>query len=222
MLILKPLVAPEPFCRSRGYLPHHEGAERAQMITYRLHDSLPKAVLLRLSEELENVASAKKESERRRRIEEFLDLGAGSCVLSNKSIAETVVQNLLNFDRKRYILHAWVIMPNHVHVLLTPGPAVTLAGIVHSWKSYTAKRANAILESQAEFWQREYFDREIRDEKHFAGAMNYIHNNPVMAGLCQNPEEWYFSSAGLNGNKAGEPPALPGFKSRRAAGAPRV
>jgi putative DNA methylase len=185
----------EPYWRSRGYLPHYEAAEQAQMITYRLHDSLPQAALLKFAEEMEKVSPGKRETERRRCIEEYLDKGAGSCFLSNKSVAQTIEQNLLYFDRKRYILHAWVIMPNHVHILLTPGQDATLSCIIHSWKSYTAKRANSILGRQTAFWQREYFDRRIRNENHFIDAITYIHNNPVKAGLCESPAEWQFSSA---------------------------
>jgi putative DNA methylase len=70
-----------------------------------------------------------------------------------------------------------------------------LSTIIHSWKSYTAKKANATLNRRGEFWQREYFDRLIRNEKHFADAITYIHNNPVKAGLCNNPGDWQFSSA---------------------------
>lgn len=97
--------------RSRGYLPHYEAMAQAQMITYRLHDSLPKAALVKLAEEMEYVIAAKRESERRRRIEEYLDRGAGNCLLSNESIAQTIEQNLHYFDGSRYILHAWVSIP---------------------------------------------------------------------------------------------------------------
>ena len=181
--------------RSRGYIPHYEADGHAQLITYRLNDSLPAAVLVGLDEELEHDFQRSKEIERVRHIEECLDKGAGSCVLANHSIAQVIEQNLLHFEEKRYKLHAWVIMPNHVHVLITPAHGVRLPIVVHSWKSYTAKKANTILGLQGEFWQREYFDRMIRSERHFAYTIAYIHNNPVKAGLCRNPEDWQFSSA---------------------------
>lgn len=73
----------EPIWRSRGYLPHYEEAEQVQMITYRLHDSLPKIALQKLSEEIEKVSLAKREVERRRSVEEYLDKGVGSCFLLN-------------------------------------------------------------------------------------------------------------------------------------------
>lgn len=180
---------------SRGFLPHYEVSERAQIITYRLQDSLPRQALARFEEELRHVDREHIEAERRLRIEAFLDKGIGSCFLRNESIAQIIEQNLLHFDRKRYKVHAWVIMPNHVHILLTPEKNVLLSNIVHSWKSYTAKRANAILGRHTEFWQREYFDRMIRSERHFNNAIDYIHNNPVKAGLCESAADWQFSSA---------------------------
>jgi REP element-mobilizing transposase RayT len=101
----------------------------------------------------------------------------------------------LHFDADRYRLHAWTIMPNHVHVIATPLLDNTLSNIVHSWKSFTAKEANRVLNRTGPFWWREYFDRAIRDETHFANAIAYTDMNPVKAKLCTSPEEWRFSSA---------------------------
>ncbi|HAT10367.1 MAG TPA: isochorismate synthase, partial [Planctomycetes bacterium] len=90
---------------------------------------------------------------------------------------------ILHFDGARYRIHAWCVMPNHVHVLVELPPGIQLAGIVHSWKSFTAKAANARLGRTGEFWQPEYFDHLIRDQADFAHAVRYIEQNPVMAGL---------------------------------------
>jgi hypothetical protein len=98
-----------PYRRSRGYLPHYEADQAPQMVTMRLHDSLPKSVLDRLVEELEMVDPLRREVERRSRIEEFLDNGIGSCWLSNASIGSVTELALLHFDNQRYTLHAWVI-----------------------------------------------------------------------------------------------------------------
>ena len=102
---------------------------------------------------------------------------------------------LLHFDEARYRLHAWVVMPNHVHVLITPFEGFTLSTILHSWKSYTAKEANRLLHRNGQFWQEEYFDRYIRTEEHYRRAVEYIESNPVMAGLCKKKEDWPFGSA---------------------------
>lgn len=70
-----------------------------------------------------------------------------------------------------------------------------LPSILHSWKSFTAHRIRKFHSYRERFWQAEYFDRFIRNEKHFYAAMNYIHQNPVKAGLCMSLEERLFSSA---------------------------
>jgi REP element-mobilizing transposase RayT len=180
---------------TRGYLPHCETPQEPQMLTFRLYDSLPSAILMELSHQRQHIDAQKMTLERRRRIEEFLDKGAGDCWLSDVSVAQMTEKALRYFDGQRYTLHAWVIMPNHVHVLLAPAKGESLPGIVHSWKSFTAHRANAILGRQGPFWQREYFDRKIRNERHFNDAIVYIHNNPLKAFLCDDQADWQFSSA---------------------------
>jgi REP element-mobilizing transposase RayT len=117
-----------------------------------------------------------------------------------------VEQALLRFDGQRYHLHAWVVMPNHVHVLLTPLEGWTLSSVMHSWKSFTSKLANQVLGRRGKFWQEDYFDRYTRDSHHFQHQIEYIDSNPVKAGLCERTEQWRFGSAHL---RAGETPALP-------------
>ncbi|HEY9871631.1 MAG TPA: transposase [Candidatus Obscuribacterales bacterium] len=180
---------------SRGFLPHFDGGPIAQSVTFRLVDSFPAERLDAWAEELKLLSKEKMEAERRRRIEDYLDRGAGEAWLSRPDVAHMVEGALLHFDGVRYCLHAWVIMPNHVHVLLTPCQEHSLSQVLQSWKSFTAKKANALLNRQGPFWQGEYFDRFIRSEKHFEAAVSYIENNPVKAGLCQDPEVWRFTSA---------------------------
>jgi REP element-mobilizing transposase RayT len=131
----------------------------------------------------------------RKRIEVFLDHGYGECHLRNPRVAEMVQNSLLFFDRERYRLSAWVVMPNHVHMLLTPCENQDVSAILHSLKSYTANEANKLLGRSGHFWQTESFDRWIRDAEHFARVVAYIENNPVKARLCKRPEDWRFSSA---------------------------
>jgi REP element-mobilizing transposase RayT len=69
--------------------------------------------------------------------------------------------------------------------------------IIHSWKSFTASEANRLLRRTGQFWFNDYFDRYIRDEKHYYNAIHYIHKNPVAAGLVERAEDWPFSSARL-------------------------
>ncbi len=189
------MISDRPVWHSRGYLPHWEAGEIAQSITFRLADSLPSALLERWRLELQILSETEREPERRARIERALDGGHGSGSLARVEIGALVENALLHFDSERYRLHAWSIMPNHVHVLITPIGAQTLSAIVHSWKSFTAKKANAVLRSEGAFWVQEYFDRAIRDDVHYANAVDYIAMNPVKAGLCGSPQTWRFSSS---------------------------
>lgn len=185
---------PSASWHSRGYLPHFDGGEIVQSITFRLAGSLPKEVLIRLEKALNNLAVKNVEIEKQKYIESWLDKGVGSRWLKDPRIALMVENALLYFDNERYCLHAWVIMPNHIHVLFTP-KGWTLTNIIQSWKSYTAKQANLILSKTGKFWQEDYFDRYIRDERHYWAVLNYIENNPVKAGLCQRKEDWPYGSA---------------------------
>ena len=180
---------------SRGYVPHWEAGEVPQAITFRLGDSLPALLLERWRLELASMAAETIDLERRRRTEVALDQRHGSAALSKPAIAELVEHSLLHFDAERYRLHAWSIMPTHGHVLATPLRDWTLSSITHAWKSFTAKRANAILKREGTFWAPKYFDRAIRDGQHYANALRYIEMNPVVAGLCRVPEEWRYGSA---------------------------
>ena len=153
-MLSEELSLPLPEWHSRGYLPHWEAGEIAQSITFRLAESLPSALLERWSADLETIPVAERDHERRKRIETALDSGRGSGALSNPMIGELVELALLCFDAERYRLHAWSIMPNHVHVLVTPLHGRTLSNIVHSWKSFTAKKATRCFVAKARFGRR--------------------------------------------------------------------
>ena len=181
--------------RSRGYLPHFDGGEIAQMVTFRLADSLPKERLEAWRGELARLPEGEASAEYHRRVEEYLDRGSGKAWLRYRRVALIVQDALLHFDGERYRLYAWAIMPNHVHVLIRSLSGHDLAEIVQSWKSFTAKQANRVLGLTGHFWQKEYFDRYIRNERHFAAAVSYIERNPVKAGLCPSREAWEFGSA---------------------------
>jgi REP element-mobilizing transposase RayT len=101
-----------------------------------------------------------------------------------------VVDALKKFDGSRYRLFAWSVMPNHVHVLFQTVGEIPLAEILHSWKSYSAKMGNRILGRGGEFWQREYYDRLIRNQDEFDRALRYVAENPEKAGLKDWPWVW--------------------------------
>jgi len=185
---------------SRGYLPHLESSEATQHVTFHLADSLPQSVLQRLDTELKTLPTEKRDAERRRRVDAWIDAGHGSCVLRIPGIAEMVQGSLLNFDSERYRLLAWVVMPNHVHVLFQPIHGWTIAKIVAAWKKFTARKICDDLRDRMEgplapVWHREYWDRFIRDQRHFEQTVEYIHLNPVKAGLVITAEKWRWSSA---------------------------
>jgi REP element-mobilizing transposase RayT len=178
---------------SRGYLPHFDGGEVFQSITFRLSDSMPQTLLERWKDELTNEEDS--EDQLRYRIEAYLDRGYEACFLSDHRIADLTQSALLYFDGERYRLSAWVIMPNHVHLLAAPRIGHSLSSIMHSLKSYTSQEANKILARKGKFWFEDYFDRYIRNGQHFENAVSYIENNPVRAGLCEYTDDWRFSSA---------------------------
>ncbi len=180
---------------SRGYLPHFDGGEIPQFITFRLADSMPQELLARWRVELGREKNIDVDAALRKRVELYLDQGYGECQLKDPHIAESVQNSLLFFDGKRYRLTAWVLMPNHAHLLLTPCAGQKLSRILQSLKSYTANEANKLAVREGQFWQPESFDRHVRDANHFAKVVAYIENNPVKARLCKKPEEWRFSSA---------------------------
>lgn len=185
---------------SRGYLPHLDSPSVLQSVTFRLADSLPQEKLRQLECELAAMAESDRDTARRRAIDAWLDAGMGCCALRHPQLAAVMQETLLRFDGSRYRLLAWCVMPNHVHVLIEP--ADTLSKIIQSWKSYTGRWA---LAHNAELglgvpgkhlWMRDYWDRYIRDQRHLDAVVEYIHQNPVKAGLCGRPEEWLWSSVG--------------------------
>ena len=168
---------------SRGYLPHFDGGELAQFLTFRLHDALPQSVLVRWREEQKLTNPGEAEAIMRRRVEAYLDQGHGSCYLKDPSVAGMVQDALLFHDQKKYRLAAWVVMPNHVHLLCTPCVGQTLPRIMHSLKSFTSNEINKLVGRTGRLWEREYYDRIIRDSRDYDNTIRYILDNPAKAGL---------------------------------------
>ena len=185
---------------SRGYLPHRNRVRLIQSITFRLADSLPAMKLKHLEEKLLLVPEIRRDIERRKGIERWLDARKGCCALGNPEAAAYVEKSLLHFDGDRYRILAWVIMPNHVHVLVDPQSPIP--SIVHGWKSFTARwllkhneRLGLGIPDLHRVWMREYWDRFIRDDDHLRATVDYIHRNPVKAGWCGEMRDWRWSSA---------------------------
>lgn len=154
----------------------------------------------------------------------YLDGASGVSWLSDPRIAALVRGSLYCFNGERYHLHAYAIMSNHVHVLLQPITESTasetpsspeigeskdtdspLSAIMHSLKSYTAHKANEILQRNGEFWQHESYDHWVRDEDELERVVEYIVANPVKAGLAARTHEWHWSSAHDSYLASGDP-----------------
>ena len=147
----------------------------------------------------------KQDIKRRKRIEKWIDAGYGKCLLRHSAIAELIIENWKHYDNERYDLIAYVVMPNHVHVLINDKGIVPLSEIVQAWKGYTGKKIKEWTIDNADqtvgvprhltpIWHREYWDRFIRDEEHFYNAIDYILNNPVKAKLVKEIEDWPWSN----------------------------
>lgn len=180
--------------RSRGYLPHVDNPELIQFVTFRLFDAVPGELAKRVEAIRRMSVPGKPEVSYASEVNRVLDANAGLCRLSRPEIAEIVQDTLLHFDAERYRLYSWCIMPNHVHCLVEALSDWTLSKIVHSWKSFTAKAANRILDRTGEFWYREYYDRFIRSSEQFDRVKDYIELNPVKAKLCADKQDWRWSS----------------------------
>lgn len=178
---------------SRGYLPHFDAEGFTQFITFRLADSVPQNVLGKWRKDL--LSNEITDADFRRRVEYYLDQNYGSGALRIPAVAQVLQKTLLKWDSERYNLFSWVIMPNHGHIVLDPLSGFKLSEIMHSIKSFTAHEANKYLGRKGQFWAKEYFDRYIRDARHFASTIKYIENNPVKARLCDSPEKWPYGSA---------------------------
>jgi REP element-mobilizing transposase RayT len=182
--------------RERGRLPHWEKDAGLYFITFHLADSLPLPVLKKIAERNHILTAAKRIGAHlspsqevlvaefnAAKLEEYFDRGSGACFLRDPRIGELVADALNFWQGKRYRLLAWCVMPNHVHVVCRLLPGQELSKVVHGWKSFTAKKANEILGRSGAFWQREYYDRLIRDGDELGRAIRYVVTNPERAGL---------------------------------------
>ena len=175
------------FWHSSKGLPHYDRGGIYQCITYRLADSLPQSLL-------QDCSTMADQSKRRQLIEKYLD--NGKCVLRDSQVASVVLNAWKFFHGERYEIVAYVIMPNHCHILIAVFDDSELAKIVHSWKNFTSKEINKLYPQQdRHVWQYDYWDRFIRDEKHFSQCVDYSRGHPMKEGLCQRTIDWDFSSA---------------------------
>jgi REP element-mobilizing transposase RayT len=171
-------------------LPHWQQEGAAYFVTFRLAGAVPHN--LRTEWESEREAwlrvhpqpwNAEVEREYHDRfsgtIERWLDAGHGSCILRRHDCAEIISQALRYFDGQRLAVISAVVMPNHVHALFVQNANWPLEKLLRSWKSFSSRKINLLLGRNGNLWQRDYFDRLVRDQKHFANCVRYIRRNPA-------------------------------------------
>jgi REP element-mobilizing transposase RayT len=171
-------------------LPHWHPEGRTIFLTWRLYGSLPRDVRRRLEGSQQSAGKQFAIADR------CLDTATdGPRWLREPKVAECVRDVVLRgADMKQYVLHAYVLMPNHVHILLDP--IVDMPRIVRGIKGVSSRDANRVLGRVGKpFWQDESFDHWIRSPAEFEKVRGYIERNPVQAGLAAKPEDWRWSSA---------------------------
>jgi len=180
--------------KTANRLPHWQQDGATYFVTFRLADSLPSELLKQWSEDrktwlLQNPKpwESLKELEYHRKfsgeLDRHLDDSHGSCLLRNPANAAILADSLRHFDRERYLLHAWVIMPNHVHLLFSMATGGALEKVIAGWKRFSANQIQKITGTTGGIWQKDYFDRMIRNEEHFKNVVRYIRRNPEKANL---------------------------------------
>jgi REP element-mobilizing transposase RayT len=183
---------------NHGDLPHWRQGQVAYFVTFRLGDSLPQSKLKQLKADKANwikMAMHKRRDEITKqnwqtynylfheRIEKWLEAGYGSWVLLNKEILYIMLNALNHFENERYILDSFVIMPNHINLIVQPINGFSLSHITHSWKSFSANAINGILGQKDQLWQRESYDHIIRSQEALQRIRTYIQMNPTKAGI---------------------------------------
>jgi len=188
----------EPIADLKGILPHWRQDGAAYFVTFRLADALPKEKLRQWQEDrsawMNEHPEPHDEATLREyyqlfpdRLQNWLDAGSGSCLLAEKEAKELVEVALKKFDGERYRLYEFVVMPNHVHVLVSPLADNLLSDILHSWKSYTASELNQRRGTKGAVWQKESFDHIVRSPEQMARIRKYIRDNPEQGGSGLQP-----------------------------------
>jgi type I restriction enzyme R subunit len=187
-------------------LPHWSQQGTLSFITWRTWDSFPKPVLQRLLVErgkwlaahgidpdadnwpvrVQSLDSASRTQFRKLisdRWNEQLDACHGTCHLSHTDLSGIVRDSLLHFDGDRYEITDFVVMPNHVHILVAFSDERSMLTQCDSWKHYTATQINRQLKRRGRFWQQDGFDHLVRSVEQFEMLRDYIADNPKRAKL---------------------------------------
>jgi putative transposase len=175
----------------RRKLPHWQPQGKPIFLTWRLYGSLPHT----------KVRGPATDGQRFLLLDQQLDVAtSGPMFLKDPRVAAAVEETLFLAGEKweLFDLFAWVVMSNHMHVLLQPHKS--LQEITRAVKNTSARDANAILGRTGHpFWQTESFDHWVRNGRQFDSIVRYIEENPVKAGLVERAEMWPWSSASRTG-----------------------
>jgi REP element-mobilizing transposase RayT len=185
---------------TRRRLPHFHNVSQPIFLTWRLQGSLP------ANRKFPQVATSGVAFVAMDRI---LDRGATPPLyLRMPEVATMVVDAIRYREGRHYRLHAYVVMPNRVHLLITP--LIEVSKATQSLKRFTGLEGNRIVGLTGPFWQRESYDRLVRDDVEFAKIVNYIEHNPVKAGLVSSFEQFPWAGGGPIGNRpqVGNPPYI--------------
>jgi len=178
----------EPIGKLSGNLPHWRQDGATYFVTFRTTDSLPKQKIQQWvaerAEWLNQNPEPHSETQRQgywerfpARFQYWLDQGYAACELANPESRDIVESALGYFAGNRYELRDQVVMPNHVHVIVTPFGEHGLSSIVQSWKSITAHKINKALRRRGQFWQKESFDHIVRGLDSLQKFRDYLDGN---------------------------------------------
>lgn len=215
------LVYPDGAFRLRNHLPHLDVEGGLYFVTFCLSDAIPPGFAAKLGlQRRQFLADTRRrfgtvrpvdlrqiEKRTRKVLFDEMDRGHGRCDLRRPRIAELVTNALRYFDQDRYRLFSYVVMPNHVHAIFLAYEGWPWWKITGSWKSFTARRANAILARTGSFWQDDSFERLIRSVRQLESASRYVVENPVKAGLVGWPWVHRFAPPSCDG--PGSEPEVP-------------
>jgi hypothetical protein len=152
------------------HLPHIDLVGHYQFVTFRTFDSIDEFI------RKWDFSPAISNKEKQLKIDEYLDTSINGAYLQDK-VLEWLFEFLLQQDKKLYDLVAFAIMNNHVHILFKP--LQSLSKVMQMIKGVSAKKINELLGKNGRFWADDYYDKAIRDEKHFWVVYEYIKNNPL-------------------------------------------
>ncbi len=172
-----------------GRLPHWEQFGKLQFVTFRLNDSMPQSVVndmlvrkksfeLNHPKPWDEATALRYHSIDRVYGDRILAQGYGRCELRSAEVRRIVEEAIAFQSPARYEVAAYVIMPNHVHMLIRMNQAESLQKAIGDLKSFTAHRINKLLNRRGPLWQAEYHDRIVRSEAHFENCVAYIVRNP--------------------------------------------